>query len=403
MKLGRVREDLRRRALSALSKPSAYGLDIDLSRFTASLGSDTMDIESYTDTMLSVGVDPEERGRGGSYYQIDNTAAYFSSRYKGLIVKPISEALEDESILEYYWRAVPVDLDKYTATAFLYEKDGYYIEVKDNVEIPVPVQACILLKSPSLIQVPHNIVVVGEGSKLHLITGCTVARENPGVHIGVSEFYVKKGGLLTFTMIHSWSRGMHIRPRTTVYVEDGGVFVNQYISTSIVDSIQSYPIIHLVGENSSSHLSSIIIGRGSSHIDVGGAIELKAPGSSGEVTSKVISMDKSTVISRSRVSGSVRGVKGHIECRGLILSEESNIYAIPELEARAYDVQLTHEAAVGRIAEEEIIYLMAKGFTEDEARSMIIRGFLQPKIPVALPKQLVDYLSTVMEKIAYAL
>ncbi|MEM2640704.1 MAG: SufD family Fe-S cluster assembly protein [Candidatus Bathyarchaeia archaeon] len=403
MKLRKVRDDLRKRALSALSKPSTYGLDIDLSRFTASLGSDIMDIESYTDAMLSVGVDPEERGRGGSYYQIDNVAAYSSSRYKGLIVKPISEALEDESILEYYWKAVPVDLDKYTATAFLYEKDGYYIEVKDRVEIPIPVQACILLKSPSLIQVPHNIVVVGEGSKLHLITGCTVARENPGVHIGISEFYVKKNGLLTFTMIHSWSKGMHIRPRTIVYVEDGGIFISQYISTSLVDSIQSYPTIHLVGENSSSHLSSIIIGRGSSHIDIGGAIELKAPGSTGEVTSRVISMDESRITSRGRISGFIRGVKGHIECRGLILSENSSIYAIPELEAKAYDVQLTHEAAVGRIAEEEIIYLMAKGFTEDEARSMIIRGFLQPKIPIPLPRQLVDYLSMAMEKIAYAL
>ncbi|MCS7113775.1 MAG: SufD family Fe-S cluster assembly protein, partial [Candidatus Bathyarchaeota archaeon] len=308
----------------------------------------------------------------------------------------------DEGVLDYYWRAVPVDLDKYTATAFLHERDGYYVEVEDNVEISTPIQACLLLRSPSLIQVPHNIVVVGEGSKLHVLTGCTVARENPGVHIGVSEFYVKRGGLLTFTMIHSWSRGMHIRPRTAVYVDDGGVFVSQYITTSLVDSIQAYPIVHLVGEGSSAYLSSVIVGRSSSHIDVGGAIELKASGSSGEVVSRVVSMDECRIVSRGRVTGLIRGVKGHIECRGLILSDGSYIDAIPELEARAYDVQLTHEAAVGRIAEEEILYLMAKGFTEEEARSIVVRGFLQPKLPM-LPKQLADYLSTVMERIAYAI
>ncbi|MCS7113667.1 MAG: SufD family Fe-S cluster assembly protein, partial [Nitrososphaerota archaeon] len=144
MGLEEVRESLRRRALQALSKPSAYGLDIDLSRFTAGLGSGVADIEEYTDVMESVGVDPRERERSGSYYQVDNTAVYFSSRYKGLVVKPISEALEDEGVLDYYWRAVPVDLDKYTATAFLHERDGYYVEVEDNVEISTPIQACLL-------------------------------------------------------------------------------------------------------------------------------------------------------------------------------------------------------------------------------------------------------------------
>jgi len=402
MRLEEVKEDLRRRALSALSKPSVYGLDVDLSMFIAGLGSSEIDIGEYTGVMESVGVDPKERDRSGSYYQVDNIAVYLSSRYKGLVVKSISEALEDEDILNYYWRAIPVDLDKYTATAFLYERDGYYIEVKDNVDIPTPIQACLLLRSPSLIQVPHNIVVVGEGAKLHVLTGCTVARENPGIHIGVSEFYVKRGGLLTFTMIHSWSRGIHVRPRTSVYVDDGGVFVSQYITTSLVDSIQAYPTDHLVGENSSAYLSSIIVGRDSSHIDVGGAIELKASGSSGEVISRVISMDESRVVSRGRIIGLARGVKGHIECRGLIFSDRSYIDAVPELEARAYDVQLTHEAAVGRIAEEEILYLMARGFTEDEARSIVVRGFLQPKLPI-LPRQLADYLSMVMERIAYSL
>jgi Fe-S cluster assembly scaffold protein SufB len=400
--LREIRDALRRRALSALSKPSPYGLDIDTSRFTAGLGSGRLDLEDYIDAMESVGVDPKERDRSGSYYQVDNIAAYYSSRYKGLVVKPISEALEDEDILDYYWRAVPVDLDKYTATAFLYERDGYYIRVDDGVDIPAPIQACLLLRSPSLLQVPHNIVVVGEGAKLHVLTGCTVAREKPGMHIGISEFYVKKGGLLTFTMIHSWSRGMHIRPRTSVYVDAGGVFVSQYITTSLVDSIQMYPTVYLIGEGGSAYLSSIIVGRGSSHIDVGGAIELKAARSTGEVVSRVLSMDESRIVSRGRIKGLVRGVKGHIECRGLILSDGSYIDAIPELEARAYDVQLTHEAAVGRIAEEEILYLMAKGFTEDEAKSIVVRGFLQPKLPM-LPRQLADYLSVVMERIAYAL
>lgn len=81
------------------------------------------------------------------------------------------------------------------------------------------------------------------------------------------------------------------------------------------------------------------------------------------------------IVNRGSLIGEQAGVKGHLECQGLMLSPEGVIYAIPELEARTDGVELSHEAAVGKIAQEEIEYLMARGFTEDEATAMIVRGF----------------------------
>lgn len=402
MNIVEVRGKLKARALKALGKPSPYGVDVDLSRFKPGLGSGNLNLSEERGILESVGIDVEEKGRAGSYYQIDNIAAYYSSRVKGLKIMPLTEALREKEALAYYWKAVPVDLDKYTATAFLYEKEGYYIEVEDGVDVSTPIQTCLLLRSPSLIQNPHNIVVVGEDAKLHLVTGCTVMRENPGLHIGVSEFYVKKGGILTFTMIHSWSGGVHVRPRTVAYVEEEGAFVSHYINMAPVESIQTYPQVYLVGSEGRAYLSSILVGRGASRLDLGGGIWLDADRSSGEIVSRVLAKDESRVVARARVTGRASGVRGHVDCRGLLLSDEASIKAIPELEAKVSGVQLTHEAAIGRIAEEELIYLLARGFTEEEAKSIIVRGFLQVEVS-GLPKTLTDYIARLLDSLAEAM
>ena len=401
MNLEDARRILKPKAEKALAKPAPHGLDLALSGFKLETGFGTS-VEGSEKTLESVGIDLRERNRSGSYYQVDNRAVYSSARQGGLTVKPLNEALRNPENLDYYWKAVPVDTDKYTAAAFLGEKEGYFIRVDDGVDVATPVQACLLLKTPGLIQAPHNIVVVGENAGVHVITGCAAMREEAGLHIGVSEFYVKKGGTLTFTMIHSWSKAVHVRPRTVVRVEEGGVFISHYINTSPVSSLQTYPVAHLDGRGSRAHLSSIIMGRGASQIDVGGALELNSPGCSGEIMSRTIGLDSSVTVARARVVGGAPSVKGHVECRGLLLSNESRIDAIPELEARVQDVQLTHEAAIGRIAEEELLYLVARGFTGEEAKSIIVRGFLQVELS-GLPENLVKYLEGILDSLAASL
>ncbi len=94
-------------------------------------------------------------------------------------------------------------------------------------------------------------------------------------------------------------------------------------------------------------------------------------------------------MNRGQLLGEAAGAKGHLECRGLMLSPQGVIAAIPELEARSDKVELSHEAAVGKIAEEEIEYLMARGLSEEEATATIVRGFLNVKI-MGLPPVLED-------------
>ena len=114
-------------------------------------------------------------------------------------------------------------------------------------------------------------------------------------------------------------------------------------------------------------------------MDVGSRAILEARGSRAEIVARAITTGGS-IIARGHLVRQVADVKGHLECRGLIMGDSGNISAIPELKGTQAGVDLSHEAAVGKIAEEEVEYLMARGLTRDEATSAIIRGFLKVDI-----------------------
>lgn len=226
--------------------------------------------------------------------------------------------------------------------------------------------------------------------------------ERAGLHSGVSEFYVKKGGKLTYTMIHAWDEQTHVRPRTGVIVEEGGEFISHYVNMTSVASLQTNPTVKLVGEGARAYLSSIITSKSRSVMDVGGTIHLEAQNTTGEIISRSIAKDKADVIARGTIISSARRTRGHVECMGLLLSNESRIRAIPVLDARNKDVRLTHEAAVGKLEEEQIFYLISRGFSKDEAISTLVRGFMKVELK-GIPDQLKKSIDAAVEMAASGL
>jgi len=186
-------------------------------------------------------------------------------------------------------------------------------------------------------------------------------------------------------MIHNWAEDIVVRPRSVAQVEAGGLFLNNYVCMKPVRSLQMYPVTHLVGEDAVARFYSIIVGSPGSEYDVGGRIFLKKPGTRAEIIARTIS-NGGRIISRGHLIGEVPEIKAHLECKGLLL-KGGLIYAVPELEGHADGVEMSHEAAVGKIAQEEICYLMSRGLNEEEATATIVRGFLNVDIP-GLPAQL---------------
>ena len=176
-----------------------------------------------------------------------------------------------------------------------------------------------------------------------------------------------------------------MRPRSAGRVETGGEFQNNYILLKPVGDLQMYPGIRLVGEGAVARFNSVIVAPEGSHVDSGNRIDLDAPHTRGEIISRVVTTG-GEVINRGFIGASAAPAKGHLECKGLILGG-GRMHAIPELDSNQDGVELSHEAAVGKIAQEEIEYLMARGLDEDEAAATIVRGFLNVEI-MGLPAPL---------------
>jgi len=161
-----------------------------------------------------------------------------------------------------------------------------------------------------------------------------------------------------------------------------------------------YPKAHLVGENSKASFNNIIYCGGDSRVNAGSLLDLSGKGSSGQIISRVLAKDNAQITAPGKLLGRNEKVKAHMECRGLLLNDGAVITAIPELMSEYQDVDMSHEAAVGKIADKEINYLMSRGLTKDEATSVIVRGFLDVDIlglSPELSQQVADIVDQMVE------
>ncbi len=356
----------------------------------------TLDADDKEQMVMS-GVDVEELNRSGTYLQMDHSSVHCNSTDPGVEVLDIKDALKKyDGLPDYYWKLQDRDKDEFTRAAADNLHGGYFIRTKKGAKIKNPVQSCLFLKAEQVGQNVHNIVVVEEDSELHIITGCSVAHgATSGAHLGISEFYIKKGGKLTFTMVHNWGENVTVRPRTVGIVEENGVLLNNYVLMKPVKDLQMYPTIILNGRGAVARFNSVVVAPKGSYLDMGNRVLMNAPDTRAEIIARTITTG-GTIINRGHIGASHVPSKGHLECKGLILGE-GIIHAIPELEGSKEGVELSHEAAVGKIAQEEIEYLMARGLDEEEATSTIVRGFLNVDI-MGLPKKLNDAIQKTIEE-----
>jgi Fe-S cluster assembly scaffold protein SufB len=383
--------------------PAQNREDIDISQYNFSAGQAELipDLRNMDDSdkqqLLMAGVDVTEKDRSATYLNINQSKVHCASCQAGVEVMDIKEALDRyDGLPEYYWQAVDPNKDKYTREVADNLHGGYFIRTQKGAKVVDPVQSCLFIKGNKIGQNVHNIVVVEEDSELHIITGCAVSQGvEAALHLGVSEFYIKKNAKLTFTMVHNWGENINVRPRTVGFVEENGVFLNNYILMRPVGSVQSYPTMHLNGKGAVARFNSVIVTPPNSYVNSGSRIVLNAPETKGEIISRTITTG-GTIIAPGHIVGNAVPVKGHLECKGLILSD-GVIHAIPELEGTVSGAELSHEAAVGKIAQEEIEYLMARGLDEDEATSTIVRGFLNVDI-MGLPAELKEAVEKTIEE-----
>lgn len=396
-------------AAKAKDKPAALGPDLDVAKFTRQTKSwESCPVAELPEDVLrrayEVGVIPEKESRSGTFFQVDHsvTTKIVQRMFEGKaeIMSTADAVKKYKWVRDYWWKAVKVDADKYTSLAETKWDQGYFIRVLEDQKVTLPLQACLFISTNNLDQNVHNLIIAEPGSEAQLITGCTThPNVNSGLHVGISEFFIKEEAKLTFTMIHNWAQGFDVRPRSAAMIGDNGVFVSNYLCFKPVKSLQMYPTAYCKGVNSRVSFNSVLYGMKDSYIDTGAKVVLQNEGTRGQVVARTIATDNAQIYARGFLQGEHDSSKAHLECRGLLLSDKAQIYAIPELLAKAKGAELSHEAAVGKIAEDQVQYLMARGFTEDEATALIVRGFMDISI-FGLPKNLENEIRRMVETTA---
>jgi len=342
-----------------------------------------------------------EKERAGTFFHVDQTTIYskVNEVFEGKIeLLDIKEALKKYSWLsDYMWKAVSKNQDDFTRKVDENFSGGYFMRILPKTEITFPLQSCLMITQENFEQKVHNIIIAEEGSKANIITSCLQhSTVENAAHLGISEVYIKKEASLNFTMLHQWKEETVVRPRSATIIEDKGTYVSNYICLKPVRNVQMYPVAYCNGEGSKASFSSILYGHKGSFLDIGSKAVLNGEESRAEMVSRAITREGSKIIVRGSIEGNGLNCKGHLECKGLIMDDESLIQSIPELTARKKGVEITHEAAVGKISEKEILYLMTRRLSREQAVSLIIRGFMDVNI-MGLPESLSSEISRIIE------
>ena len=233
--------------------------------------------------------------------------------------------------------------------------------VKESVHIPV------VLSESGLKETVYNDFFVGENSDVVIVAGCGID----------NRFYVGKNARVRYVEKHYGSGdGMGKRilnPVTEVYLEEGSTMEMEMVQIKGVDSTERTTVAEMK-KNARLVVRERLMTHGTQRALSVYKVLLQEEGSSADVVSRSIARDSSYQKLDLCVVGNAP-CKGHTECDSIIM-DEGTILAVPSLEARHVDASLVHEAAIGKIAGEQLIKLMTLGLTEKEAEEEIINGFL---------------------------
>ncbi len=330
----------------------------------------------------------EELGRA-FYSLIDSSVEKFSPiDSSSIVIKPLRDIVTEGFDLETPWSLASPTEDPHLALIAKYGNNrGVYVRVRSGSKLG-PLRTCYVTRLTGTVQLVHNVYVVEDNAELQVLSTCTSLREAVDIyHISLTEVIVGENSRFTMIMYHNWNETVKLWSSLRIRAGPRSRIVLVYVTHSPVERAYDQVVMKL-GEESSAVSSSIIYGRAGTYKTETTSI-LEGKCSSSIIMSRMLSAERAKIESTSKIVAVGENSRGHIECLGVPLDDSSIITSIPILEAHRTDVQLSHEAAIGKFSEEEITYLMTKGLDEAEAMQLLIRGFVSidiEELPPALRK-----------------
>ena len=336
--------------------------------------------------------------------QYDSEVVYHSVHKEltdqGVIYTDIETAIREHEDLvkEHFMKVITMHDHKFAALHGAVWSGGSFVYVPKGVKVNMPLQSYFRLNAAEAGQFEHTLIIVEEGADLHFIEGCSAPKYKKNVlHAGAVELIVKKGARMRYSTIENWSRNMYNLNTKRAIVDEGGVM--EWVSGSFGSRVSMlYPMTVLRGEGARCEFTGVTFASAGQYLDTGCKIVHAAPNTSSTVHSKSISKNGGTSFYRGllKVNSNAVGSKATVECESLMLDNESRSDTIPIIEINNDSVDIGHEAKIGRISDEAIFYLMSRGISKDEAKAMIVRGFVEP-ISKELPLEYAVELNKLIE------
>ena len=346
----------------------------------------------------------ERQSLAGVGAQYDSEVVYHSVHREltdqGVIYTDIETAIKEHEDLvkQYFMKVITMHDHKFSALHGAVWSGGSFVYVPKGVKVNMPLQSYFRLNAAEAGQFEHTLIIVEEGADLHFIEGCSAPKYKKNVlHAGAVELIVKKGARMRYSTIENWSRNMYNLNTKRAIVEEDGVM--EWVSGSFGSRVSMlYPMTILKGERSRCEFTGVTFASSGQYLDTGCKIVHAAPNTSSTVHSKSISKNGGTSFYRGllNVAANATGAKATVECESLMLDNESRSDTIPIIEINNDSVDIGHEAKIGRISDEAIFYLMSRGISKDEAKAMIVRGFVEP-ISKELPLEYAVELNKLIE------
>ncbi len=343
--------------------------------------------EAIKNTFDRLGVPEAERKfLAGVSAQYESEVVYHSIEEElskqGVIFTDMDTGLREhpEIVQKHFATVIPPGDNKFAALNSAVWSGGSFIYVPPHTKVDIPLQAYFRINAQNMGQFERTLIVVDEGAEVHYIEGCTApVYASDSLHAAVVELVALKGSKLRYTTIQNWSTNVYnLVTKRGVAHEDAVVeWVDGNLGSKLT---MKFPCVYLVGERAHGEVLSIAFAGDGQHQDAGAKMIHVAPNTTSQITSKSISKGagRSSYRGLVKVHKGATGSKTHVECDALLLDEQSRSDTYPTMEIAEADTRVEHEARVSKLADEQLLYLQSRGIDPDQARLMIVNGFIEP-------------------------
>ena len=345
--------------------------------------------QDIKDTFEKLGIpEAERKSLAGVGAQYDSELVYHNVQEEvakqGVVYLGFEDALKSAEwgpmVKEYFMTLITPRDHKFAALHGAVWSGGSFVYVPKGVHLSFPLQSYFRLNAKGAGQFEHTLIIVDEGADLHFIEGCSAPKYNEAnLHAGAVELFVKKGAHLRYSTIENWSKNMYnLNTKRARVEEDASI---EWVSGSFGSHVSYlYPESDLVGRNAKADFTGITFAGNGQNLDTGAKMVHLAPHTSSLITTKSISKGggMSTYRSAIYMSKDAGESKASVSCQSLMLDSDSRSDTVPAMEILNDTSDVGHEAKIGRISSDAIFYLMSRGISEEEARSMIVSGFANP-------------------------